>query len=114
MKKFIAAISFCAVLAVAGAAQAATVLVTGSNRGIGLEFVKQYAAQGWTVIATTRNPADAKDLQALAAKDKKITVEKLDLLDVEGIRALGAKYKGKSITCSSSQTKCRISRTKVR
>jgi NAD(P)-dependent dehydrogenase (short-subunit alcohol dehydrogenase family) len=97
MKKFIAAISICAALAVTGAAEAATVLVTGSNRGIGLEFVKQYAGQGWTVIATTRNPGDAKELNALAAKDKKITVEKLDLLDVDGIKALGAKYKGKPI-----------------
>ena len=33
-----------------------TVLITGANRGLGLEFVKQYAADGWTVIGTCRNP----------------------------------------------------------
>ena len=32
--------------------QAETVLITGSNRGIGLEFAKEYAALGWTVITT--------------------------------------------------------------
>ena len=35
-------------------ARAQTVLITGSNQGIGLEFAKEYAAKGWTVIATHR------------------------------------------------------------
>ena len=35
-----------------GVAQAQTVLVTGANSGIGLEFTKQYLARGWTVIWT--------------------------------------------------------------
>ena len=73
-------------------ASAATVLVTGSNRGLGFEFARQYAEQGWTVIATARNPESAKELQALAAKHKSITVEKLDLLDHAGIKALAAKW----------------------
>ena len=38
----------------AAAAHAQTVLVTGANSGIGLEFTKQYLARGWTVIATHR------------------------------------------------------------
>jgi len=42
-----------------GAARPGTVLVTGSNRGLGLEFAKQYAALGWTVIATARSPEGA-------------------------------------------------------
>ena len=33
---------------------AETVLITGSNQGIGFEFARQYAARGWTVIATHR------------------------------------------------------------
>ncbi len=37
-------------------ALADTVLITGANQGIGLEFAKQYAARGWTVIATHRRP----------------------------------------------------------
>jgi len=32
------------------------VLISGANRGIGLEFARQYAADGWQVIATSRNP----------------------------------------------------------
>ncbi len=44
-------------------------LVTGANRGIGLELVRQYAAEGWSVLATCRHPDSAQDLQDLAAKD---------------------------------------------
>ncbi len=69
-----------------------TVLVTGSNQGLGFEFAKQYAASGWAVIATVRNPESAAELQALAAKNNKITIETLDLLDVEAIKVLAAKY----------------------
>ena len=50
------------------AATAPVVLVTGSNRGLGLEFVKQYAGKGWTVIATVRDPSTAPELAALAAQ----------------------------------------------
>src|SRR5262245_55194716 len=40
-----------------------TVLITGGNRGLGLEFARQYAANGWTVIATARDPEAAADLR---------------------------------------------------
>lgn len=40
-------------LVMAGAAHAETVLITGSNRGIGFAFAKAYADKGWTVIATS-------------------------------------------------------------
>lgn len=84
-------------LSAANAADAGTVLVTGANRGIGLEFVKQYAAKGYTVIATARHPAEATELQALAKADKDITVETLDVMDMAAIDALAAKYKGQPI-----------------
>jgi NAD(P)-dependent dehydrogenase (short-subunit alcohol dehydrogenase family) len=74
-----------------------TVLITGSNRGLGLEFAKQYAERGWTVIATARSPESASELKALAGKDGRVTVEKLDLLDRPGIEALAAKYRGRPI-----------------
>lgn len=45
-----------------------TVLITGANRGLGLEFARQYAADGWTVIATARNPEAATDLIATGAQ----------------------------------------------
>jgi NAD(P)-dependent dehydrogenase (short-subunit alcohol dehydrogenase family) len=74
-----------------------TVLITGSNRGLGLEFAKQYAARGWTVIATARNPESAAELHALAASSGKVTIERLDLLDRPAITALAAKYQDKPV-----------------
>lgn len=74
-----------------------TVLVTGANRGIGLEYVRQYAARGWNVIATTRHPEEAVDLKALAAANPRITVEKLDVTDFAAVDALAARYQGKPI-----------------
>ncbi len=72
--------------------EAPTVLITGANRGIGFEFVRQYAAAGWNVIATCRSPDQADELNALAAGNKQIAVERIDLLDHEGIDALAASY----------------------
>ncbi|MEA3017843.1 MAG: hypothetical protein QOI38_2565 [Sphingomonadales bacterium] len=54
------------------------VLVTGANRGLGLEFARQYAADGWEVIATTRRPS--AELEALAVR-----VETLDVADFEAV-----------------------------
>src|SRR5262249_35010887 len=40
-------------------------LITGANRGLGLEFARQYASEGWDVLATCREPRRARELQAL-------------------------------------------------
>ena len=69
-----------------------TVLITGSNRGLGLEFAKQYTAKGWKVIATARKPEKAEELQALAADNDNITIEQLDVTDHAMIDALAEKY----------------------
>lgn len=45
-----------------------TLLITGANRGIGLEFCKQYAADGWRVLACCRDPGKADALNRLAAR----------------------------------------------
>ncbi len=79
------------------AADTGTVLITGSNRGIGLEFVRQYAARGWTVIATARNPAGADELNALAKANARIRVEALDVADDASIAAMAARQQGKPI-----------------
>jgi len=71
---------------------APTVLITGSNRGIGFEFAKQYAAKGWNVIATCRNPRKADALQELAAANDNVVVEELDITNEREIRALDKKY----------------------
>jgi len=81
----------------AATTQAATVLITGSSRGIGLEFAKRYAEQGWDVIATARSPEDDAYLQALAGAYKNVRLETLDVTDHAGIDALAAKLRGTAI-----------------
>ena len=61
------------------------VLITGANRGLGLEFARQYAADGWEIIACCRTPADADELNALAAENPAVTVEALDVNDNDAI-----------------------------
>ena len=58
-----------------------TVLITGTNRGIGLEFARQYAADGWDVVATARQ--SSPELDALGVR-----VEQLDMLDLDAVVAL--------------------------
>ena len=45
-----------------------TVLILGASRGIGLEFARQYAAEGWRVLATARDDAGLERLQALGCE----------------------------------------------
>lgn len=71
-----------------------TVLLTGSNRGIGLAFAQYYSAAGWNVIATARKPDEATDLQELAAANPRFVVEQLDVTDLDGIQALAERYAG--------------------
>jgi NAD(P)-dependent dehydrogenase (short-subunit alcohol dehydrogenase family) len=56
-----------------------TVLITGANRGLGLEFARQYAAAGWRVIATCRQPGEAAQLRELAAQAPAVVIEALDV-----------------------------------
>lgn len=79
------------------AATAPVVLITGSNRGIGLEFAKQYAEKGWTVIATARDLAGASELRAIAAAHRNVTLETLDVADSAQITQLATKYRGKPV-----------------
>ncbi|GMW08297.1 MAG: short-chain dehydrogenase [Nevskiales bacterium] len=74
-----------------------TVLITGANRGIGLEYVRQLAARDWNVIATVRRPAEAKELQEIAARHPGVVIEQLDVTDHAGIDALAAKYRDQPI-----------------
>ncbi|ARN76260.1 hypothetical protein BST96_01670 [Oceanicoccus sagamiensis] len=74
-----------------------TVLVTGSNRGIGLELVKQFAANGWNVIGTARKPAKAKALNALAADNDNVAVVQLDVTNADSIAAMAKTLEGQPI-----------------
>jgi len=83
---------------VAGAAQAATVLITGSNQGVGLALAKGYAAKGWTVIATHRRDTTPDTLAQLQKQyPGKVRPEKMDVTDDAQIKALAAKMKGEPI-----------------
>ena len=70
-----------------------TVLITGANRGIGLEFTRQYAERGWNVIATARKPEKADDLQAIAAGNPRVVIEQLDVTDFDRVDELAEKYR---------------------
>jgi len=66
-----------------------TVLITGANRGIGLEHVRSFAAKGWQVFATARSPSDADELNALAKSHAgRFKVFAYDAVDSESAIAL--------------------------
>lgn len=74
-----------------------TILVTGASRGLGLEFVRQYAADDWQVVACCRSPDSADELQSLTSKLENVTVEKLDVQKHAEIDALARQYKDRPI-----------------
>lgn len=66
-------------------------LVTGANRGLGLEFTRQLLANGWHVIATCRDPRGADELTELATgHSERLQVRALELADPRSIAALAA------------------------
>jgi len=70
-----------------------TVLITGAARGLGLDFVKQYAAKGWTVHACARDPAAA----SLKAIKGDVHCHKLEVTDYKAMAALANKLSGEAI-----------------
>jgi NAD(P)-dependent dehydrogenase (short-subunit alcohol dehydrogenase family) len=75
----------------------ATVLITGSNRGLGLEWARRFAAAGWRVHATCRYPEEADDLRALAEKYPDFLVHRLDVTEAHQVRELAAALRGEPI-----------------
>jgi NAD(P)-dependent dehydrogenase (short-subunit alcohol dehydrogenase family) len=74
-----------------------SVLVTGSSRGLGLEWCRQYADAGWRVFATCRHPAAADALRDLAQSHPRLSVHRLDVTLPESVYALLAELQGESI-----------------
>lgn len=70
------------------------VLITGANRGLGLEFARQYAAEGWCVLATSRSLANTDALQAVPGD---VHLHALDVADPDAIEALARKLAPMSI-----------------
>lgn len=60
-----------------------TVLITGANRGLGLEFARQYHEAGFNVIATARKPDKAEELNSIG-----VQVEQLDVADADSVASL--------------------------
>ena len=75
-----------------------TTLITGANRGIGLEFTRQYLEMGWNVIATARKPGKADQLIDLKEKyPDHLTIQQLDVTDHERIDELALELKSEPI-----------------
>ncbi len=69
------------------------VLVTGANRGLGLEFVKQFAEDGATVFACCRDPGSAKVLRNVSdAAGGKVSLHALDVTNAAGVGALAKSF----------------------
>ncbi len=66
-----------------------TLLITGANRGLGLEFVRQYATEDCLIFACCRQPDDAQELRALQKSNPdKIQIHQLDVTSMTDIKAL--------------------------
>jgi NAD(P)-dependent dehydrogenase (short-subunit alcohol dehydrogenase family) len=74
-----------------------TILITGANRGIGLELVEQFSADGWVVLACCRSPDDADALRALGKQYPTLELHALDVTDYDQMKALSAELCARSI-----------------
>ena len=74
-------------------ANADTVLITGANSGIGLEFTKQYASRDWTVIATHRRSRIPESPAAVTIRYRNVSVEHMDVTSPDDINVLAKKLK---------------------
>ena len=78
-----------------------TLLITGTNRGIGLELCRQYLAQDWEVYATCRDPDNAQALKELAltspANNKNLHIHPLDVTNEQQMDTLKTVLNGKPI-----------------
>jgi len=92
LPNLLAAIMLSAIANPAPAADGQTVLITGANRGIGLEYARQFAAKGYNVIGTARDPAAATELRAIIER-----IEALDVADAASVAALAKRLDGMAI-----------------
>ena len=73
-------------------------MITGANRGLGLEFVRQYLCDAWRVIAACRKPEQAAELQGIKASDAgEIDIYPLEVTDNDAIYSLAAQLDGTTI-----------------
>jgi NAD(P)-dependent dehydrogenase (short-subunit alcohol dehydrogenase family) len=74
-----------------------SILITGANRGLGLEFCKQYAADGWRIFACCRQPEHALQLQTLAKQYHQLSIHQLDVSNFQQIDELAQQLGSETI-----------------
>lgn len=70
-----------------------TALITGANRGLGLEFTRQYVADGWKVLATCRDPEKATELNSISGEIQVLPLDVSDFLAIETVSRMLAAEK---------------------
>jgi NAD(P)-dependent dehydrogenase (short-subunit alcohol dehydrogenase family) len=73
------------------------VLITGANRGLGLEFARQYKEAGWDVVATARE--SSAELDALG-----VEVEKLEMSDLDAVERFGKRFNRLDLVIANAGT----------
>ena len=73
------------------------VLITGANRGIGLEFARQYSADGWDVVATVRQSSPELDVLG-------VRVERLDMRDLDAVASFGERLDSLDLLIANAGT----------
>lgn len=75
-----------------------TILITGANRGLGLEFTRQYLAEGYAVVAACRNSSTARALQGLErTASGLLSVIEVDVADAASVKRAAARLPTPSI-----------------
>ena len=74
-----------------------TILITGANRGLGLEFTRQYAYLGWQVVACCRDPDNAVELAQLAGSTDLVQMHELDVTQPEQVKRLATELRGRPL-----------------
>ncbi len=74
-----------------------TAMITGANRGIGLEMLHQYSEAGWQVLGTCRDVAGAEAARAIADDNPAVTLYPLDVTDSAAVAALADQLEGSAI-----------------
>jgi NAD(P)-dependent dehydrogenase (short-subunit alcohol dehydrogenase family) len=74
-----------------------SILITGANRGLGLEFAKQYAESGYRVFASARAPHESQPLSELARRHKTMSLHALDVTDAQSVARLAGELGAEAI-----------------
>src|SRR5215475_497101 len=78
-------------------------LISGANRGIGLEFARQYLADKWQVYASCRDPSSASELRRMAdGSGGKLQVLSMDVGDLASVKRQPSNFRASQLTLSST------------